>query len=180
MDRYPEARGLLVTNPNYYGMASDLTELAALLHARGKPLLVDEAHGAHFGFLPELPPSALSRGADAAVQSTHKMLTGMTMGAMLHLQGKLVDAAAVTRLLAMVQSSSPSYPILASLDLARRAVHTAEAARASRKRSPRRSARGGGSASSVVRLARRGCGRACCRHVRLRRRVSGPRGAGDL
>lgn len=125
--RYPEARGLLVTNPNYYGMADDLRALAELLHAHGKPLLVDEAHGAHFGLHPELPPSALSCGADAVVQSTHKMLTAMTMGAMLHLgSGSRLDASAVARLLAMLQSSSPSYPILASLDLARRRVHTAE------------------------------------------------------
>ncbi|MFC0216158.1 aminotransferase class I/II-fold pyridoxal phosphate-dependent enzyme [Paenibacillus chartarius] len=170
LDKYPEARGLLVTNPNYYGMAADLRELAELLHAYGKPLLVDEAHGAHFGFHPELPPSALACGADLVVQSTHKMLTAMTMGAMLHVgradsgmvgsgghhgpvserelrrtgaanadsaAGEVVtasvpvkpsprvDVAAVARLLAMLQSSSPSYPILASLDLARRRVHTA-------------------------------------------------------
>jgi arginine/lysine/ornithine decarboxylase len=186
LEKYPEARGLLVTNPNYYGMAADLRELAELVHAHGKPLLVDEAHGAHFGLLPELPPSALSCGADVVVQSTHKMLTAMTMGAMLHLgrgaagsgvqraavgdgekaggdsiQGEadgagtgsdvqadaragvgtnagrgaeirgrqavttLVDGDAIARLLAMLQSSSPSYPLLASLDLARRRAHTA-------------------------------------------------------
>jgi arginine/lysine/ornithine decarboxylase len=122
--RYPEARGLLITNPNYYGLGMHLRELADLLHAHGKPLLVDEAHGAHYGFHPALPPSALSCGADAVVQSTHKMLTAMTMGAMLHLQGSLIDREAVAKCLTMIQSSSPSYPIMASLDLARRQMHT--------------------------------------------------------
>lgn len=120
LDRYPEAKGLLVTNPSYYGVTSDLKALSALLHGRGKLLLVDEAHGAHFGFHPDVPASALSCGADAVVQSTHKMLTAMTMGAMLHVQGPRIHRSAVRKALAMVQSSSPSYPIMASLDLSRR------------------------------------------------------------
>lgn len=120
---YPEAKGLLVTNPNYYGIGVDLKEFADLVHSHGKPLLVDEAHGAHYGFHTALPPSALSCGADIVVQSTHKMLTAMTMGAMLHLQGAIINKEMIRDRLAMLQSSSPSYPILASLDLARRQVH---------------------------------------------------------
>ncbi|MDT2239610.1 hypothetical protein P7H22_03385 [Paenibacillus larvae] len=120
---YPEAKGLLITNPNYFGMGQQLKPIADLMHAHGKPLLVDEAHGAHYGFHPELPPSALSSGADAVVQSTHKMLTAMTMGAMLHVQGSLIDRSEIKRQLTILQSSSPSYPILASLDLARRQMH---------------------------------------------------------
>ncbi len=120
LDRYPEAKGLLVTNPSYYGITNDLKALSGLLHDRGKVLLVDEAHGAHFGFHPDLPASALSCRADAVVQSTHKMLTAMTMGAMLHVQGPRIRLGAVRKALAMVQSSSPSYPIMASLDLSRR------------------------------------------------------------
>jgi arginine/lysine/ornithine decarboxylase len=121
---YPEAKGLLITNPNYYGIGSHLGELAELLHAHGKPLLVDEAHGAHYGFHPELPKSALRYGADMVVQSTHKMLTSMTMGSMLHIQGKRINRAAVKNCLSLLQSSSPSYPIMASLDVARRQMHT--------------------------------------------------------
>lgn len=120
LERYPEARGLLVTNPSYYGIVRELAPLAALLHRQGKLLLVDEAHGAHLGFHPALPPSAMAAGADAAVQSTHKMLTSMTMSAMLHVQGSRMPRDAVSRVLSMLQSSSPSYPLLASLDLARR------------------------------------------------------------
>lgn len=117
---YPDAAGLLVTMPNYYGMGSDLRPLAEACHESGIPLLVDEAHGAHYGRHPVLPPSALSCGADGVVQSTHKMLAAMTMGAMLHVQGPRLNRNLLRQRLAMVQSSSPSYPVMASLDLARR------------------------------------------------------------
>ncbi|OWA33166.1 amino acid decarboxylase [Saccharibacillus sp. O16] len=117
--RYPEARGVFLTRPNYYGMGRSIREIARMCHERGIPLLVDEAHGAHYGLHPALPASALAEGADGVVQSTHKMLAAMTMGAMLHVQGGLLDRSLLRRRLAMVQSSSPSYPIMASLDLAR-------------------------------------------------------------
>lgn len=124
---WPEAAGLLVTMPNYYGMGTDLAPLARACHDSGVPLLVDEAHGAHYGQHPELPAGALSCGADGVVQSTHKMLAAMTMGAMLHVQGPRLDRALLRQRLAMVQSSSPSYPVMASLDLARRLLHTRRA-----------------------------------------------------
>ncbi|USB33282.1 aminotransferase class I/II-fold pyridoxal phosphate-dependent enzyme [Paenibacillus sp. YPG26] len=117
--RYPGAKGLLVTHPNYYGMGGSLAPLAGLCHCSGIPLLVDEAHGAHFGLHPALPRSALSEGADGVVQSTHKMLSGLTMSAMLHVQGGRIDRKLLRQRLAMIQSSSPSYPIMASLDLSR-------------------------------------------------------------
>jgi arginine decarboxylase len=123
MDDYPAAKGVLLSNPNYYGMGIDLQEIAEAVHARGMLLLVDEAHGAHFGFHPLLPRSALACGADVVVQSTHKMLTAMTMGAMLHVQGNLIDRDLIQQRLGMLQSSSPSYPIMASLDLCRRWMH---------------------------------------------------------
>lgn len=119
LDRYPGAKGLLVTHPNYYGMGASLAPLGQLCAARGVPLLVDEAHGAHYGLHPALPASALAHGASAVVQSTHKMLGALTMGAMLHVRGTLLDRTLLRQRLAMVQSSSPSYPIMASLDLCR-------------------------------------------------------------
>jgi arginine decarboxylase len=121
---YPEAAGVLVTMPNYYGMGSDLAPLAEVCHDSGVPLLVDEAHGAHYGQHPALPAGALMYGADGVVQSTHKMLSALTMGAMLHVQGPRLDRALLRQRLAMVQSSSPSYPVMGSLDLARRLLHS--------------------------------------------------------
>lgn len=118
--QYPNAAGVLLTNPNYYGMGIHLQAIIECVHASGKPVLVDEAHGAHYGFHSDIPQSALSAGADAVVQSTHKMLTAMTMGAMLHLQGNRINPQTIRQHLSMVQSSSPSYPILASLDVSRR------------------------------------------------------------
>lgn len=124
IEQHPTAKALFITNPNYYGIGTDLKPFAELMHEKGKLLLVDEAHGAHFGFHEEVPASAISQGADAVVQSTHKMLTAMTMGAMLHVQGSGINRIAIQQLLAMLQSSSPSYPIMASLDLARKRMHT--------------------------------------------------------
>ncbi|MBE9917190.1 aminotransferase class I/II-fold pyridoxal phosphate-dependent enzyme [Paenibacillus donghaensis] len=125
---YPAAKGVLITMPNYYGMGTDLAPLAEVCHRHGVPLLVDEAHGAHYGQHPQLPASALASGADVVVQSTHKMLAALTMGAMLHVQGPRINRGLLRQRLAMVQSSSPSYPVMGSLDLARRLLHMQGAA----------------------------------------------------
>lgn len=117
---HPDAKAVFLTNPTYYGMGIDLTKMAATVHRYGVPLLIDEAHGAHYGFHPAFPPSAMQSGVDAAVQSTHKMASAMTMSSMLHLQGDRIDRERLARYLAMLQSSSPSYVLMASLDLARR------------------------------------------------------------
>ncbi|CAI6084853.1 aminotransferase class I/II-fold pyridoxal phosphate-dependent enzyme [Cohnella sp. JJ-181] len=124
LERYPTARALILCSPNYYGMTADLPRLVDAAHARKVPVLVDEAHGAHFGLHPDIPGSALQAGADVVVQSTHKMLASLTMSAMLHIQGELAPRPEIRQALRMVQSSSPSYPLLASLDLARREVQT--------------------------------------------------------
>jgi arginine decarboxylase len=122
LSKFPGTKAVFITNPNYFGMSADLRKIAEVVHKHGKPLLVDEAHGAHFGLDPLLPESALQCGADAVVQSTHKMLPAMTMGAMLHVGSDRVDERILKRLLGMLQSSSPSYPIMASLDYARAAA----------------------------------------------------------
>ncbi|GAB7387241.1 aminotransferase class I/II-fold pyridoxal phosphate-dependent enzyme [Bacillaceae bacterium] len=121
---HPDAKAVFLTDPNYYGIGTDIARIAEICHERDIPLLVDQAHGAHYGFLPELPRSAMQCGADAAVQSTHKMLTAMTMGSMLHVQGTRIDRGRLKRMLTLLQSSSPSYPLLASLDLARKFIVT--------------------------------------------------------
>ena len=110
-----------VTRPNYYGMAVDLAPYRRLADATDAVLVVDEAHGTHFGADPRLPESALHQGADIVVQSTHKTLSALTQSSMLHVgedpQGR-VNVAALGQTLSMLQSSSPSALLTMSLDLA--------------------------------------------------------------
>ncbi|WP_203363707.1 aminotransferase class I/II-fold pyridoxal phosphate-dependent enzyme [Bacillus sp. REN10] len=124
LKEHPDVKAVWITNPNYYGMSQDISHLVDTCHQAGVPLIVDEAHGAHFGQSDFVPPSALSKGADLVVQSTHKMLTAMTMASMLHVKGDLVSRERLAQVLGMIQSTSPSYPLLASLDLARRYLVT--------------------------------------------------------
>lgn len=119
LDAHPAVRCVILTSPTYEGVQSDLAAIAALCHARGVPLLVDEAHGAHY--LPLSEPygwqgGAVAAGADLVVQSAHKTLPSLTQTAWLHLNGSLIDPAAVERQLDVFETSSPSYPLLVSLD----------------------------------------------------------------
>ncbi|MBD8500654.1 aminotransferase class I/II-fold pyridoxal phosphate-dependent enzyme [Paenibacillus arenosi] len=124
LTQYPQAKAVFLCSPNYYGLGVDVQAVAEIVHRHGVPLLIDEAHGAHYGMHPDLPLSALQAGADLVVQSTHKMLLGMTMSAMLHVQGARINRERLQRKLAMVQSSSPSYPLMASLDMSRHWIQT--------------------------------------------------------
>ena len=117
--QHPDAKAVMMVYPTYYGVCGDVKAIADLVHQHDMPLLVDEAHGPHFHFHPELPPSALSCGADLTVQSTHKVLSALTQASMLHLQGNRIDRDRVSKALQLVQSTSPSYLLLASLDAAR-------------------------------------------------------------
>ncbi len=119
----PKAKAVFLSNPNYFGMGMDLTPYAEECGRAGIPLLVDEAHGAHFGQAQGLPISAMQAGASAAVQSTHKMLPSLTMSSMLHVKGEALSPDRLRQILSMVQSSSPSYPLMASLDLARHYIY---------------------------------------------------------
>ncbi|WP_456277165.1 aminotransferase class I/II-fold pyridoxal phosphate-dependent enzyme [Bacillus sp. AK128] len=119
LDEYSEVKAIILTNPNYYGHTYDLTEIVKLAHSKGIPVIVDEAHGAHYGVGTPFPESALKSGADVVVQSAHKTLPAMTMGSYLHFQSKLIPIDKIVFYLRSLQSSSPSYPIMASLDLAR-------------------------------------------------------------
>lgn len=122
--KHPTAKAVLLVSPTYYGVCADITQIAQIVHQHGIPLLVDEAHGAHFAFHPELPPSALSQGADLVVQSTHKTLSALTQAAMLHVQGDRLQRDRLSRALQLVQSTSPNYLLLASLDAARQQMAT--------------------------------------------------------
>lgn len=112
----PQIAGMILTNPSYYGTTSDVSAIADLLHACGKFLIVDEAHGAHLHFNQNLPPDAIAAGADVVIQSTHKILGSFTQSSLLHFQGERVDRQRVKAFLALLQSSSPSYPLMLSVE----------------------------------------------------------------
>jgi len=124
MRAYPRARVVALTSPNYYGISADMPTIIAAARRLGKLVIVDEAHGPHLHFHPALPPSAVDAGADLTVQSTHKIVGGMTQASMLHLAGTAVDAGRVAGILQMLQTTSPSYILMASLDLARMQMAT--------------------------------------------------------
>ncbi|MCY0875671.1 MAG: aminotransferase class I/II-fold pyridoxal phosphate-dependent enzyme [Firmicutes bacterium] len=125
--KWPDAKAVIVTSPTYTGVVSSLRELTLLAHSAGMMMIVDEAHGAHLPFHPALPESAVSAGADLVVQSLHKMTGAMTQTGLLHYSGPRVDTARLQRALRMVQTSSPSYVLLASIDTVRAELaHTGE------------------------------------------------------
>lgn len=124
IDRHPEAKALFLTSPNYYGICLDLERIIPYAHEKGLTVLVDEAHGPHLKFHQDLPVSAMEAGADLCVQSTHKIIGGMTQASMLHAKGSRVEPITLTNVLRFVQTTSPSYILMASLDLARMQMAT--------------------------------------------------------
>lgn len=124
IDEQPWIKVLFITSPNYYGICADLNKIIPFAHEKGMTVLVDEAHGPHLGFHPELPSSALSAGADMVVQSTHKIIGGMTQASMMHANRERVDTETLAAVLKMAQTTSPSYILMASLDLARMQMAT--------------------------------------------------------
>ncbi|MBE9031717.1 aminotransferase class I/II-fold pyridoxal phosphate-dependent enzyme [filamentous cyanobacterium LEGE 11480] len=124
IQKHPNAKAVLIIHPTYYGVCSDIRKIVQITNQANIPLIVDEAHGAHFHFHPELPTSAMAAGADIAIQSTHKTLSALTQAAMLHLQGSRIDPDRIRRSLSLIQSTSPNYLLLASLDAARAQMAT--------------------------------------------------------
>lgn len=120
----PDAKGVVITSPNFYGVCSNIKEIADIVHKHGKILLVDEAHGAHLKFSLKLPLSALESGADICVQSAHKTLPALTQSSYLHVNSDRVDVEKIKFILGIIQSSSPSYVLLSSLDIARWIMET--------------------------------------------------------
>lgn len=109
-------RAVFITSPTYEGIVSDVSRIGEIAHRFGVPLIVDEAHGAHFPFGGGFPETALQCGADIVIQSLHKMLPSLTQTALLHVKSRLVKAEEVERYLSLFQSSSPSYLFLASIE----------------------------------------------------------------
>ncbi|SFB31393.1 lysine decarboxylase [Lentibacillus halodurans] len=119
LNQHPDAKAVVLTYPDYFGKTFALREIIELIHEYHIPVLIDEAHGVHFSLNKNFPDSALALGADAVVQSAHKMAPAMTMGAYLHVRSTRISSSRIRHYLQMIQSSSPSYPIMVSLDLAR-------------------------------------------------------------
>jgi arginine/lysine/ornithine decarboxylase len=120
LDEHPNARLVTLVSPSYCGVASDLRTIADTAHERGVPVYVDEAWAPHIHFHPAMPPSAMASGVDAAVASTHKVLASLTQASILNVQGSLVDSGRIQTTVGMVNTTSPSAMILASIDACRR------------------------------------------------------------
>ena len=120
LDEHPDVKAVYIVSPTYYGVAADLAAIAEIAHARGIPLLVDEAWGPHFRFHPALPIDAIAAGADLCINSTHKMLGSLSQTAMLHAKGKRVERARLKAVVKLFLSTSPNLVLLASLDVARK------------------------------------------------------------
>ena len=138
----PDAKAVLITSPNYYGVCSDIEKISEIVHAHGKILIVDEAHGAHLAFMDKITPSsdkgrngdgkvqklaAEASGADIVILSTHKTLASFTQTAILLVCSDRVDVDTLANNLQILQSSSPSYILMASLDMNARIIEEAGA-----------------------------------------------------
>ncbi|CAA0842186.1 Unknown protein [Striga hermonthica] len=115
---------VFITSPTYNGICSDVTGISEICRSQGIPLIIDEAHGAHFKFHPEMPKTALEQGADISIQSTHKVLCS-SQSSMLHISGDdKVDRERLHKCLHSLQTTSPNWLLLASLDSARHQLST--------------------------------------------------------
>ena len=116
LDQYKDIQAVVIVSPTYDGVVSDIDMIAESVHEHGIPLIVDEAHGAHFGFHSYFPENANMRGADVVIHSLHKTLPSLTQTALLHMNGRYVNREKIRNYLHMLQSSSPSYVLMASID----------------------------------------------------------------
>lgn len=119
LEKHPDIKGMILISPNYYGIGCDTKKIAHLLHQKNIPLLVDEAHGAHLNFTDLKSFSAIDSGADLVAQSTHKTLGSFTQTSVLHRNSDFVTIEDFLYYSSILQSTSPNYLLLASLDIAR-------------------------------------------------------------
>jgi arginine decarboxylase len=130
LEKHPDAKAVLVINPTYYGISTNLKAIVELTHSYNIPVLVDEAHGVHIHFNDNLPVSAMQAGADLAATSVHKLGGSLTQSSILNVQGDRISSARVQSIISMLTTTSTSYLLLASLDTARKqlALHGREMA----------------------------------------------------
>ena len=111
-----EIDAVCIVSPTYEGLVADVEEIAKVVHEKGLPLIVDEAHGAHLGFHPAWPQSSVTQGADIVIQSLHKTLPAPTQTAVLHVNGNRIHRKELQKYLRIYQTSSPSYLFLAAME----------------------------------------------------------------
>lgn len=116
LNEHPTVSAVLIVSPTYEGRIADVKAIAEVVHEKGLPLIVDEAHGAHLGFAPDFAVNSARLGADIVINSVHKTLPAMTQTALLHVNGELVDRQALRRFLRIYQTSSPSYVLMSSIE----------------------------------------------------------------
>lgn len=124
LQAHPDAKAVFVTNPTYFGVTTDLERIVSIAHDRRIPVLVDEAHGVHLYFHEKLPVPAMQAGADLSATSVHKLGGSLTQTSVLHMQGGLVNPNRVRAALSMLTTTSTSYLLMASLDVARKQLAT--------------------------------------------------------
>ena len=122
LTKHSRIKAVVIVSPTYDGVVSDIESIAEAVHERGIPLIVDEAHGAHFGFHPYFPENANTKGADVVIHSLHKTLPALTQTALIHLNGTRIDRRKIRNYLHIFQTSSPSYVLMASMDECLRTV----------------------------------------------------------
>jgi arginine decarboxylase len=115
-EKNPDAAACLVVSPSHYGTSTDLRTIVEICHKRGKPVIVDEAWGAHLPFHEDLPTWAMSAGADICVVSVHKMGLGFEQGSVFHVQGDLIDPAHLSACADLLMTTSPNTLIYAAID----------------------------------------------------------------
>ncbi|MDV7089921.1 aminotransferase class I/II-fold pyridoxal phosphate-dependent enzyme [Rhodococcus opacus] len=115
-EEHPDAAGAIVVSPSPYGTCADIAAIADVCHERGKPLIIDEAWGAHLPFHDDLPTWAMDAGADVCVVSVHKMGAGFEQGSVFHVQGDLVDSAHLSACADLLMTTSPNVMIYSALD----------------------------------------------------------------
>ena len=108
LKQYEDIKAVVITSPTYDGVLSDVKAIAKVVHEKGIPLIVDEAHGAHFGLHPYFPDNSKKKGADVVIHSLHKTLPALTQPALIHMNGKLIDKRRTQQFLNMVKRSSTS------------------------------------------------------------------------
>ena len=116
LEKYLRVAAVLIVSPTYEGRIADIEAIVKVVHGKGLPLIVDEAHGAHLGFTTEIAVNSARLGADLVINSVHKTLPALTQTALLHVNGRLVDRDRLRRFLHIYQTSSPSYVLMSSIE----------------------------------------------------------------